>query len=121
MENAIKTVIAFVIVGICIYIGVQLLPIYMDHWNFEDEVKEKVRHAFTTWNRDVDRKLKRVIIEMLRQMGAEFKEKDVSVNIKKGTKKIIVEVWYSRSHNLPVLQNPKMFYLHHESATVKNL
>ncbi len=119
MENAIKAIIAFVVVGICIYGAVQLVPIYMDHWNFEDDIKEKVQFAFTTWGRDIEKKLKASLIKSLDQMGAEYDKKEIKITQR--AKKITVDLWYSRSHNLPVLQNPKLFHIHVENTTLKNL
>lgn len=120
MENAIRSIVAFIILGIVIYIGVQVVPIYMDHWNLEDEIKEKLQYAFVSGSGDVEKRLKKEISTLLKDMGAIYEQKDVQVK-REGSRKLSVDIWYARSHKLPVLQNPKQFHLHLENKVVEGL
>ncbi len=120
MENVIKSAIAFVILGIVVYAGIQILPLYMDYWDIEDQLKEKVQFAFSTGRRDVEKSLEKEINVLLKDMGAIYQQKDIQVK-RENRRKLIVDVWYARSHSLPVLQNPKQFHVHVENQVVEGL
>lgn len=105
----IKAAIAIAILGAVIYVGFVLIPIYWDHWDFEDKVKTGVQFAHVNWPRDTKKNLEDHIIGLLSKMRAEYKTKDVKVKVE--GKKIDVEVWYARSHSLPFLTNPLPFYV----------
>ena len=45
-----KLIIALAIVAAVVYAGIQLVPIYWDHWNFEDELKTQIRFLFVNVN-----------------------------------------------------------------------
>jgi hypothetical protein len=106
----IKAVVAIAILVAVIYAGFQLIPVYWAHWNFEDKVKQKVLYAFNNYT-DVEKELYNEITRMLDRMGVTYDKKNVRVKIDKQTKKIQVEVWYSRTVNLPFFPNPKQFYV----------
>lgn len=116
----IKAIIAFVIVGVCIYAGIQLTPLYWDHWNFEDDVTTKVQFAYVNYDRDkVQEALTTTIYGMLDQMGAQYEKKNVRVQVDSSTRKITVEVWYSRTHNFPIFPpSPKPFYIKVENTPI---
>ncbi len=112
----IKAVIAFAIVGAAIFAAVQLVPIYWDHWDFEDSVNTEVQFAFVKYKgSDIQGLLESEFTRLLTKMGAEYEKKNIKVKVDK--KKIHVEIWYSRSHSLPFYPpNPKQFYINIENA-----
>ncbi|MDY0094687.1 MAG: hypothetical protein RBT80_18490 [Candidatus Vecturithrix sp.] len=116
----IKAIIALVIVGICVYAGLQLIPIYWDHWNFKDEVTTKVQFAYVNHEREkVQEALAATIYSMLDKMGAQYEKKNVRVKVENSTRKITVEVWYSLPHNFPFYPpNPKPFYIKIENTPI---
>jgi hypothetical protein len=44
-------------------------------------------------------------------MGAEYKEEHIKIEVSDNNKRMHVEVWFSKSHSLPLYQNPKQFYV----------
>jgi hypothetical protein len=60
--------------------------------------------------KDVDSTVRKKVVELLDEIGAEYKEEHIKIEIGDNNKRMHVEVWYSKSHNLPLYQNPKQFY-----------
>ena len=116
----IKAIIALIILGALAYIGIQLIPLYWDHWNFEDEVASEVQFAYVKHDKNkVQENLTATICSLLDAMGAQYEKKNVRVKVDQSTKKITVEVWYSRTHNLPVYPpSPKPFYIKVENTPI---
>lgn len=116
----IKAIIALIILGALAYIGIQLIPLYWDHWNFEDDVKSKVQFAYVNYDKNkVQEALTATIYSLLDEMGAQYEKKNVRVKVDQNTKKITVEIWYSRTHNLPIYPpNPKSFYIKEENTPI---
>jgi len=112
----IMTVSIIVILAVLAYVGVQLFPLYWDHWDFEDTVRTAMISALVPPYKDVDSKVKQTIITLLDEMGAQYEKEHVKVEVESNNKKIHVEVWYSRSHHLPVYPNPKGFYINIDHA-----
>ena len=113
-----KALIALVILVVIVYAGFQLVPIYWDHWNFQDHLETRVQFAFVNYPNNPDKELADEIYRLLDDMGAQYQKKDVKVTVDPSKKKIIVEVWYWRSHNLPLYPNPKAFYLKIENTPI---
>lgn len=117
-----KVIIAVAIIAAVVYAGIQLVPIYWDHWNFEDEVKTQVRFLFVNVNQKRKEYLEGFAERKLKEIGAEYdKEKGVRVKVDDSKKKATVEIWYSRRHKLPLYTNPIQFYIKVESTTIENL
>lgn len=116
----IKAVIAFLILGAFAYAGTQLVPLYWDHWNIQDEIETKVKFAFVNYDKEkVQQALTNEIDKLLNDVGAQYEKKNVRVKVNQSTKEITVEVWYSRTHNMPVYPpNPKQFYIKYEHKPV---
>ncbi len=110
-----QAIIALLILAAVVYTGIQLVPLYWAHWNFKDKVEEKVKFTFVNYSSNHEKKLRSEIISLLKDMGAEYEDKNVKVDVDPRQKKVKVEVWYSKSHNLPFYQNPKQFYVTAES------
>lgn len=109
-----------VLIGL-VYVGLQIIPMYYDHWTLQDKVKEDVDFAFVNLASSpgtMQEKLSKLITGRLTAIGAEFKKEQVKVTIPDGTQKITVEIWYTRTHKLPFLQNPKQFYFKYTSTTI---
>jgi hypothetical protein len=116
-----KAIIALLILAAVIYAGIQLVPIYWDHWSFEDDVKTLVQFAFVNYRDKREKRLTDDIINMLDEMGADYEKKNVDVKVDEGAKKIKVKVWYTRSHKLPFYPNPKQFHIDVENTQLKGL
>ena len=119
--SRLSAIIAIVILGAIVYVGVQVIPILWAHWTCEDTIKNKVQFAFLNIKGDVAKGLTQEVKECLDEMGATYKDKDIKVKVEKESKKIIVEIWYSRSHKLPSMPffpNPKPFYIRVENAPI---
>jgi hypothetical protein len=117
------TVILLLILAVLAYVGVQLFPLYWDHWNFEEAVQAEMISALVPPYKDVDSQVKQVIMRSLDDMGAQYEQEHVKVEVGAKNTSIHVEVWYSRSHHLPLYSNPKQFYsnLDHASLLPKSL
>lgn len=120
--TGLSAIIAIAILGALVYVFVQVVPILWAHWNFEDAIKTKVQFAFLNYKGNVKEKLTKDIKDTLNAMGANYKDKDLKVKVDDKSKKIVVEVWYSRSHKLPSLpffKNPKPFYVRVENTPIQ--
>jgi len=110
-------IVAIAILGAVIFAAVQLGPIFYDHWNFEDDVQTTVKFAWVNYPRNMKKALTDNVTSLLTKIGAEFDPKrSVKVVVDDKSKKIVVEVWYSRSHKLPFYPNPKQFYIRIENT-----
>ena len=111
--------IAIVLFAACVYVLFQLVPIFWDHWSLEDEIKTKIQFAFVNYPRDREKTLKAEIKKDLDDIGANYTEKDLKVDVDEKRKKIKVEVWYTRSHKVPFYPpNPKQFYIKLENTPI---
>jgi hypothetical protein len=111
-----KAIIALVILGAFIYAAFQLVPIYWGHWNFKDSVDTKVQFAFVNYPQKTKENLERDVYRLLDDMNAQYDKENVKVDVDGKKKKVVIEVWYSRSHNLPFYPNPKQFYIKSENT-----
>lgn len=107
----IGAIIAIAIVAAIIFVGIQLVPIYWDHWNFKDNANTSVQYVFVRYPREQVKKLQGEIEGGLKAIGADYEEKNVIVNVDERKKTASVEVWYTRSHKVPFIQNPLQFYV----------
>jgi hypothetical protein len=116
-----KAIIAIVILIAVIYTGIQLIPIYLAQYNFEDKVKGEITLAFVNYPQDTQKKLESAIMGMLNDMGATYDKKNVRVKVggDQSAKKIVAEVWYSRTVDLPFFPNPKQFYVKVENKPIE--
>ena len=55
---------------------------------------------------------------VLKDMNAQFKDKDIKVMVDPQKNKIVIEVRYARSHKVPFIQNPKQFYMKAENTPI---
>jgi len=115
----VSAVIAIAILGACVFVGWELVPIFWEHWNLEDDVKTKMQFAFVNYRGDVKESLTKDIKDALNEMGAQFKEKDLKIKVDERSKKIRIEIWYSRTHKVPFYPpNPKQFYVKVENSPI---
>lgn len=114
-----KIIVAVAIIAAVVYAGIQLVPIYWDHWNLEDEIKTQVRFLFVNVNRKREEYLEGFTEGKLKEIGAEYdKEKGVRIKLDNSKKKVKIEVWYSRRHKLPLYKNPIQFYIKVENTPI---
>ncbi|MCP4399980.1 MAG: hypothetical protein GY801_22070 [bacterium] len=111
-------VIGVVLLAIAAFAAMQLFPLYWDHWNFEDTVENEMLHGLVPPYTDVEGTIAKKIVSLLKNIGADYKEEHIKVEVLPNNSKVFVEVWYTRSHHLPFYQNPKQFYLKSEHATI---
>ncbi len=115
-------IVGLIVLAIVVFVGIQLVPIYYDHWTFEDEFNnEKLNIVFV--NVTDDAKVKDAVVQKVKTLltemeNAQFKDKDIKVTVDPAKKKIIVDVRYARPHKVPFLQNPKSFHLHAENTPI---
>jgi hypothetical protein len=132
MRNALKNqhgsakvivIIVVILLAIAGYAAIQLAPIHWDHANFEKRVEESAISRLTPPFTNVENTVKNEIVGLLDGMGATYEKDHIKVEVSEDNRKIHVEVWYSRSHALPLYQNPKEFYtkFDHKSILPKTL
>lgn len=119
-DSRVGAIVAVLVLGALIFVGVQLIPIYYDHWTFQDEFNnEKLALMFVNYPPE---KVKEKAIErikgVLKDMNAQFKDKDIKVMVDPQKNKIVIEVRYARSHKVPFIQNPKQFYMKAENTPI---
>jgi hypothetical protein len=108
---SLKAIITLAILGALVYAAFQLVPIYWDHYNLRESVKEKVTFAFIHHPIYTQETVENQVYDLLDSIGAQYEEEDVRVEVDKLNKEIYVEIWYSRPHDLPFYQNPKEFHI----------
>ncbi len=111
-------IILGLILAILIYVGIQLFPLYWDHWNFEDSVRTTMMSALVPPYTNVAPQIRQTITTLLDNMRAQYEKEHIKVEVTSDNRKIHVEVWYSRSHHLPVYSNPKRFYITADHASI---
>lgn len=119
-DSRVGAIVAVLVLGALIFVGVQLIPIYYDHWTFQDEFNnEKLALLFVNYSSE---KVKEKAIErikgVLKDMNAQFKDKDIKVMVDPQKNKIVIEVRYARPHKVPFIQNPKLFYMKAENTPI---
>mgnify|MGYP003566092164 CR=1 FL=1 len=98
----IKAIIAIAILVAIVYVAIKMIPIYADHYDVEDKIKEDILYAGQRFGSDIQKELTKTIYQYLDDIDAEYnKEKEVRVKVNKGTKLITVNVWYRRDHKIP--------------------
>lgn len=118
--ETIKAVIAVAILGIFIYVAVQLVPMYNDHWNLEDDMKTLVQYPPQGGkSEEKSKRIQAEVFKLLDNINADYQKKDVKVNVEK--KNISIEIWYSRTHTLPLFPNPKQFHLTVKNVVIKGI
>jgi len=117
-----KAIIAILILAAVIFAGVQLVPLFLDHWNLEDDLKTQVQFLFVNVREKRKEHLTKWVAGELKEMGAKYDAKSgIKVEVDNGKKKVKVEVWYTRSHKLPIYPNPKQFYIKRENTPLEGL
>ena len=114
-----KALIAIIILGAFVYVAIQIVPIYWGHWNFQDSVDTRVQFAFVNYPRKTKENLERDVFRLLDGMNAQYDKKNVKIDVDDKKKKVVIEVWYSRTHSLPFYPNPKEFYIKSENTPLK--
>jgi len=110
-----------VVLAAVAFVCIQLIPIYYDHWTFEDEfTNEKLNLVWVNINDD--KKVKDAVTQqakkLLTEMNAQFKDKDIKVTAEPSKRKITVDVRYARPHKVPFLKNPLTFHTHKENTPI---
>ena len=113
-----SAIIALAIVAACVYVGVQLIPIYWGHWNFEDNMKTLAQYAFVNITGDLKIAVEKEVKKGLDELGADYKNKDVKVKVDMARKKIVIDAAYTKTHKVPFLTNPLPFDIHVENTTL---
>ncbi len=114
----IGAIIGVAIVGSIFFVAIQLGPIYWDHANVKENIKESVRFVFIRYQRKQEERLKGEVLGTLNGVGADYEPVKENVKVKVDVKKksASVEVWYTRSHSVPFMQNPIQFSVSADST-----
>ena len=104
-------IVLLVLLAIGAYAGIQLFPLYWDHWNFEETAETQMVATLASARENIDATIKQQIVQLLDNMGAQYQPEHVRVALSTDQKSVQVEVWYARPHHLPLYPNPKQFYL----------
>ena len=97
----IKAIVAVIVLGIAIYVAITMVPIYVNHFKLEDNIKEDILFAGQRFSGDMQKQFTERVISYLDAMGVDYEKKNVHVTIKKDAKLIRVELWYDRRHKIP--------------------
>lgn len=97
----IKAIVALIILGIAIYVGITMIPIYSDHYSVQDKIKEDILFAGQRFGKEIEKGMKDQIFGYLNDIDAIYEKKNVSVSVNASTKLIKVQLWYEREHKIP--------------------
>ena len=98
----IKAIVAVILLGIAIYVGITMIPIYTAHYKLEDKIKEDILFAqqrFTGGK--LEEEFKARVLSYLDEMGVTYDKKNVRVSVNSGARAIKVDLWYERQHKIP--------------------
>jgi len=115
-------IVGLIVLAIVAFVFIQLVPIYYDHWTFEDEFNnEKLNIIFV--NVTDDKKIKDAVVQKVKTLiadmkGAKVNDKDIKVTVDPAKRKIIVDVRYTRPHKVPFWQNPMVFHIKKENTPI---
>lgn len=109
-------IVLLVVLAIGAYAGIQLFPLYWDHWNFEEAAQSQMVATLASAKQDLEATVKQQIVQLLDNMGAQYQPEHVRTALSSDQKSMQVEVWYARPHHLPLYPNPKQFYVKLEHA-----
>jgi hypothetical protein len=104
-------IILLVVLAIGAYAGIQLFPLYWDHWNFEKTAETQMVATLASARENLEATVKQQIVQLLDAMGAQYQPEHVRTTLSSDQKSMQAEVWYARPHHLPLYPNPKRFYL----------
>jgi hypothetical protein len=104
-------IIVVLIITIVIFVGFQIGMLQLAYMNVREKTKAAMMYALVPPYEDVDSKVRDKAVELLNEIGAEYKEEHIKIEISDDNKRMHVEIWYSKSHSLPLYQNPKQFYI----------
>ena len=109
-------IVLLVVLAIGAYAGLQLFPLYWDHWNFEETAQSQMVATLASARDNIEATVKQQIVQLLDNMGAQYQPEHVRATLSSDQKSMQVEVWYARPHHLPLYPNPKQFYVKLEHA-----
>lgn len=105
--------------GILVFAAFQvvlLISLQREHQTFKDAVETRIQSLSIVNLPDTQDTLTKEISTILDDIKAQYEPHHIQVNIEENTRKLSVQVWYSRSHNGLVISNPKQFYVHTEKT-----
>lgn len=108
----IKAIIAVIILGIAIYVAITMVPIYVNHFQLEDNIKEDILFAGQRFRGDLEKEFTAKVLSYLDTLGVDYDKKNVRITIKSEARLIRVELWYERQHKIPWF--PTQFQLYVE-------
>lgn len=117
-DGMITIIVILAIVGAMIFVGIQLIPIFWDHANLRDDILTVLRFAFVNYPQNTKERVTEDVKKLLTKSKAEYKDKDLKIEMKQEEKYLKVQIWYSRTHKVPFFQNPKQFYLEVDNREV---
>jgi hypothetical protein len=104
-------IIVVLVIAIVIFAGAQIGMLQLAYMNVKEKTKAEMMYALVPPFEDVDTKVRNKIVELLNEIKAEYKEEHIKIEVSDNNTRMHVEIWYSKSHNLPLYQNPKQFYI----------
>ena len=107
----IAAIIVVLVIAAVVFVVLQIAPMQWARANFKEKVMSEMMYTLVPPYKNVDEKVRNMIVELLDEMGAEYKDEYIKIEVSDNNKRIHVEVWYSKAHNLPFYQNPKQFYV----------
>ena len=116
----IVSIIVVLILAIGIYAGFQIGMLQLAYMNIKEKTKAEMIYAMVPPFKDVDVTVRNKITGLLNESKAEYKEEQIIIELTDDNRSIKVKIWYSKSHQLPLYQNPKDFYieLDHRASSV---
>lgn len=109
--SPVATIIVVLVIVVVIFVGYQIGMLQLAYMNVKEKTRTEMIYALVPPYEDVDTKVRNKIIELLNEIGAEYKDEHIKIEISDDNKRMHVEIWYSKSHHVPLYQNPKQFYI----------
>ncbi|MFQ5743987.1 MAG: hypothetical protein ACE5HV_10415 [Acidobacteriota bacterium] len=91
---SLRGLIALLLVGTAVYVGMKMIPVRASAYAFEDAVRDQVIFAASRRRRATDENIRQALIERAATLGLPIRGRDIAIR-RPGSKYLIVEVAYT--------------------------
>jgi hypothetical protein len=107
-------IITLVILGILVFVGVKIVPVYFANYQLQDAVETEARFAIA--DRRPDNDIRDALMKKIQELGIPARREDIKVNNQQRLVEISVD--YSVPIDLQVYQLTLQFHPHADNRTL---
>jgi hypothetical protein len=108
--------LTILVLGSMAFLGVKILPTYVDNYQFQDSIEAESRFALTGYPKKSADDVRQDIYKKAKELDLPVKSENIIVNMTNGTVEISVD--YSVTFDLAVYQWTHDFHPHADNHTI---